>query len=120
MIKNKVHLLLLFTFLFIYSCSLEIGYKSKGDDGEVDYWMNKEARSNYVKNDESVKVGKLDNGLSYYIKNNGYPEDRLELLLVVNTGAFHRGTEIKVNSSREVLWIYTKAPNYLSLLKKKL
>ena len=41
-------------------------------------------------------------------------------LLVVNTGAFHRATGMKVNSTREVFWIYTKAPNYLSLLKKKI
>ncbi len=41
-------------------------------------------------------------------------------LLIVNTGAFHRATEIKVNSTREVFWIYAKAPNYLSLLKKKI
>ena len=40
-------------------------------------------------------------------------------LLIVNTGAFHRATEMKVNSTREVFWIYSKAPNYLSLLKKK-
>ena len=41
-------------------------------------------------------------------------------LLIVNTGAFHRATEMKVNSTREVFWIYTKVPNYLSLLKKKI
>ena len=41
-------------------------------------------------------------------------------LLIVNTGAFHRATEMKVDSTREVFWIYTKVPNYLSLLKKKI
>ena len=41
-------------------------------------------------------------------------------LLIVNTGAFHRASEMKVNFTREVFWIYSKAPNYLSLLKKKI
>jgi zinc protease len=34
-----------------------------------------------------VKVGKLDNGLTYYIQNNGKPEHRLELRLVVKAGS---------------------------------
>ncbi len=34
-----------------------------------------------------VKMGKLENGLTYYIKNNGKPEDKVELRLVVNAGS---------------------------------
>src|SRR5690606_36444040 len=34
-----------------------------------------------------VKMGKLDNGLTYYIKNNGKPEKKEELRLVVNAGS---------------------------------
>src|SRR5690606_2043019 len=34
-----------------------------------------------------VKMGKLDNGLTYYIKNNGKPENKVELRLVVNAGS---------------------------------
>jgi len=34
-----------------------------------------------------VTMGKLDNGLTYYIKNNGKPEDKVELRLVVNAGS---------------------------------
>ena len=41
-------------------------------------------------------------------------------LLIVNTGAFHKATEVKENLTREVLWIYIKFPNFLSLLKKKI
>ena len=33
-----------------------------------------------------VKIGKLDNGLTYYIRQNKKPEDRAELRLVVNAG----------------------------------
>ncbi|MBC3757584.1 insulinase family protein [Hyunsoonleella sp. SJ7] len=34
-----------------------------------------------------VKIGKLSNGLTYYIRNNKKPEDKLELRLVVNAGS---------------------------------
>ena len=37
--------------------------------------------------DPNVKIGKLSNGLTYYIKNNGKPEDKVELRLVVNAGS---------------------------------
>lgn len=37
--------------------------------------------------DPAVKVGKLDNGLTYFIRKNGVPSDRVELYLVVNTGS---------------------------------
>ncbi|KPM33128.1 Peptidase M16 domain protein [Croceitalea dokdonensis DOKDO 023] len=37
--------------------------------------------------DPNVKVGQLDNGLTYYIRNNGKPEDKVELRLVVNAGS---------------------------------
>jgi len=41
-------------------------------------------------------------------------------LLIVNTSAFHKATDLEQNTKREVFWIYTKVPNYLSLLKKKI
>ncbi len=34
-----------------------------------------------------VRTGKLSNGLTYYIKNNGKPENKVELRLVVNAGS---------------------------------
>lgn len=37
--------------------------------------------------DPSVKIGKLDNGLTYYIRKNTRPENKLELRLVVNAGS---------------------------------
>ncbi|MDG1571146.1 insulinase family protein [Robiginitalea sp. M366] len=37
--------------------------------------------------DPQVKVGTLPNGLTYYIRNNGKPEDKVELRLVVNAGS---------------------------------
>jgi zinc protease len=37
--------------------------------------------------DPNVKIGKLDNGLVYYIRKNAKPEKRVELRLVVNAGS---------------------------------
>src|ERR1700745_904439 len=37
--------------------------------------------------DPKVKVGKLPNGLTYYIRQNKKPEQRVELRLVVNAGS---------------------------------
>ena len=80
-------ILLAVSLFFIFSCSpTTIGYKSS--EGEEWEWNNKAAKNEYyVPNDPSVRVGELSNGLKYYIKNNQYPKDRLELLLVVNTGS---------------------------------
>ena len=38
-------------------------------------------------NDPKVKVGKLENGLTYYIMHNDYPENRAEFWLATNVGA---------------------------------
>lgn len=36
-----------------------------------------------------VKIGRLENGLTYYIRTNAKPKDRVELRLVVKTGSIH-------------------------------
>ena len=38
-------------------------------------------------NDPEVRTGKLDNGLTYYIRHNANPEDRAEFYLATNVGA---------------------------------
>src|SRR4051812_19303044 len=37
--------------------------------------------------DPEIPVGKLDNGLRYFIRRNGVPADRAEIWLAVNAGA---------------------------------
>ena len=37
--------------------------------------------------DPTVKTGVLSNGLTYYIQNNGKPEDKVELRLAINAGS---------------------------------
>lgn len=48
--------------------------------------VSKEVSKNIPFNSE-VKTGKLSNGLTYYIKNNGKPENKVELRLVVKAGS---------------------------------
>ncbi|MCV6629314.1 MAG: insulinase family protein [Flavobacteriaceae bacterium] len=40
-----------------------------------------------IPTDPNTKIGKLENGLTYYVRNNGKPEDKLELRLVINVGS---------------------------------
>ena len=40
-----------------------------------------------IPTDPNVKIGKLDNGLTYYIRNNGKPEEKLELRLAIKAGS---------------------------------
>ena len=37
--------------------------------------------------DSSITIGKLDNGVTYYIRKNQKPEKRAELRLVINAGS---------------------------------
>src|SRR5919107_3061673 len=39
--------------------------------------------------DPKVKIGKLPNGLTYYIRQNKKPEQKVELRLVVNAGSIN-------------------------------
>ena len=39
--------------------------------------------------DTSVTIGKLANGLTYYIRHNAKPEQKVELRLVVNAGSIN-------------------------------
>ncbi len=69
---NRVLFKLLFAFLFV-ALVLPINAKYKlGDD---------------IPTDPKVKIGKLSNGLTYYIRENKKPEKRAELRIVVNAGA---------------------------------
>jgi zinc protease len=46
-----------------------------------------QAQNTPIPNDSTILVGKLPNGLTYYIQKNGKPEKRVELRLVVNAGS---------------------------------
>ena len=40
-----------------------------------------------IPSDPSVRIGKLPNGLTYYVKKNAKPEDKIEFRLAVNAGS---------------------------------
>ena len=43
--------------------------------------------------DENVKIGKLENGLTYYIRKNSLPEKRVEMRLAINAGSLYETDE---------------------------
>lgn len=59
-----------FLFILIYSSSY----------GQID-------TTTKIPVDPKIKIGKLDNGLTYYIRQNKKPEQKVELRLVVNAGS---------------------------------
>ncbi len=77
----RLILLLVVTILFSACVSLKIEKKIV----EVDDKTGK--KSEDVPVDSSVTIGTLDNGLTYYIRENAKPADRLSLRLVVNAGS---------------------------------
>jgi len=83
----KVKFIILNIFLLVmFGCSSwQVGIVH--DDGSAKYYASSKKKKESLLNDPNVKVGKFDNGLTYYIHNNTYPKDRLELLLVVDTGS---------------------------------
>ena len=46
-----------------------------------------------INNDPNVKIGKLSNGLTYYIRENKKPENRAEFWLVVNAGSMQENDD---------------------------
>ena len=48
---------------------------------------------NPLPNDPEVKVGKLDNGLTYYIRHNDQPAQRAEFYLATNAGAYQEADD---------------------------
>lgn len=69
-----------FTFLFL--CIITSAFAQT--DTSI---ANTSIKEGDIPVDPNVKVGKLENGLTYYIRNNGKPEDKVELRLVVNAGS---------------------------------
>jgi zinc protease len=49
--------------------------------------MQAQNLSDTLKPDPTVKIGKLTNGLTYYIQHNSEPKNRVELRLVINAGS---------------------------------
>jgi zinc protease len=50
-------------------------------------WAQTESTSSPIPVDPNVRMGKLDNGMTYYIRKNAKPEKRIEMRLAVNAGS---------------------------------
>ncbi|WP_299437337.1 pitrilysin family protein [uncultured Aquimarina sp.] len=75
------------TFLGVFLCSIPFsGIAQTTTSKELGAATNVKNEGK-IPTDPNVKIGKLDNGLTYYIRNNGKPEDKVELRLVVNAGS---------------------------------
>ncbi len=48
---------------------------------------------NVLPNDEAVKVGKLENGMTYYIRHNAQPAQRAEFYLATDVGAYQESDD---------------------------
>ncbi|RZK09880.1 MAG: insulinase family protein, partial [Flavobacterium sp.] len=62
------------TLFFLLAFPLAIGAQEFKTEGPIPF-------------DSSVKTGKLKNGLTYYIKKNAKPENKVDLRLVINAGS---------------------------------
>ena len=65
-----------FLFILAIFCAVAV-FAQKGD-------LN---LNDPIKADPNVTIGKLDNGLTYYIRKNTYPKNRVEFRLAVNAGS---------------------------------
>ena len=74
----KKHLTSHLWVLFLVATSFAVAQTSETDN---------------IPTDPNVKIGKLANGLTYYIQNNGKPEDKLELRLAIKAGSILESDE---------------------------
>ncbi|MFP4094664.1 MAG: M16 family metallopeptidase [Cyclobacteriaceae bacterium] len=76
----------LLTFSLLLSTLLPINTLAQEDKGLESISIPKEDNAE-IPLDESIIKGKLENGLTYYIRRNAKPEERVELRLAVNAGS---------------------------------
>ena len=72
--------------LFLFLCCVTLSFV-KAQSKTLPQEIFPPTSSHKIPNDPSVKIGKLSNGLTYYIKQNEIPENKLELRLVVKAGS---------------------------------
>lgn len=75
-LKMRTFRISILSFAMLF-CIIGLGYGQKGISNPKDT----------IPVDPNVIIGKLDNGLTYYIRKNKKPENRVELRLAVNAGS---------------------------------
>lgn len=83
MISNSLKQTLAFTLSLMLVSSIGISQETKKAKKAVVATTSSEK----IPFNPEVKMGKLSNGITYYIQNNGKPENKVELRLVVNAGS---------------------------------
>ena len=81
----KKYIYFLSCMLFLGISGSQIAFAQPNPATENDH--STQETGNEIPVDPNVKIGKLSNGLTYYIRNNGKPENKVELRLVVNAGS---------------------------------
>lgn len=66
-------------FKALFVCCLFVAFTANA--------QNKQNATDALPISSEVKIGKLSNGLTYYIQNNGKPEDKVELRLAIKAGS---------------------------------
>jgi len=80
MIRKRHFSKIVLSVLLLMSATVQAQVISTGQE------VSKDLKSS-LPTDPNVKVGKLENGLTYYIRKNSKPENKAELRLVVNAGS---------------------------------
>ncbi len=85
--RNCVFIFFLFLFFFISSCTHTQTSQSVTKNEITAADIATAALDQHLPQDPQLITGKLDNGLTYYIRKNTEPENRAELRLVINSGS---------------------------------
>lgn len=84
MMQNKFRFICLYYTIFAVICLLFISYNVFPQKKLQKYSFKPDAS---IPIDPNVTIGKLNNGITYYIRTNKRPEKRAELRLVINAGS---------------------------------
>ena len=72
--------------LFSLLMALTFFFSSYAQERDISGEIEKPLTSS-IPSDPNVRIGKLKNGLTYYIRKNAKPEDKIEFRLAVNAGS---------------------------------
>ena len=74
-------------FRTLFVCSLLVTFTANAQTQTPEKQVSGSIPSDVLPITPDVKIGKLSNGLTYYIQNNGKPEDKVELRLALKAGS---------------------------------
>ena len=74
-------------FQTLFVCSLLVAFTANAQTNTPEQQTTGAVPLDALPITQEVKIGKLPNGLTYYIQNNGKPEDKVELRLALKAGS---------------------------------